>query len=105
MTEHHKLAQNAYDAKDFDKKFSKESNGSVVTLTFDLQQCLPTPNLQSGVVFYKRLLWTYDLTIFDCNDNQAHCYMWAEPEGGRGGNQIASCVSKHLKSLPLTYLG
>ncbi|CAH0407707.1 unnamed protein product [Chilo suppressalis] len=96
LQEHQNSATFAYDLKEKDKNHAKESNDTLV-LTFDLQQCLPTPYLKTGMVFYKRQLWTYNLTIHDCVGNKAHCYIWNESISGRGANQIASCVYDFLK--------
>lgn len=99
LEKHHQSADDAYKAKQDDKVAAKDEDKT--TLTFDLQQCLPTPNLQSSVVFYKRQLWTFNLTVHDCKTNQPYCYMWSETDGGRGSNQIASCIAQHLnKQLP-----
>lgn len=98
QTIHHLEADLAYKSKDRDKLISK-TNASIRTYTFDLQQCLPTPYLQNSLSFYKRQLWTYNLTVHDCATNDPFCYMWHEALGGRGGNNIASCLFKHLNSL------
>lgn len=101
QSKHHAAADNAFKMKDADKLLAK-SNNSVRVYTFDLQKCLPTPNLETSVSFYKRLLWTYNLTIHDAATNQPFNYMWHEAMAKRGGNEIASCVYKHLKTLPPT---
>lgn len=97
---HHLEADLAYKAKEFDKVLSK-NNDSIKTFTFDLQQCLPTPFLQTSVSFYKRQLWTFNLTVHDCATNSPDCFMWHEGQAKRGGNEIASCLLKHLKSLDI----
>lgn len=80
-------ADEGYLAKNADKSSSK-SNPLKKTICFDLQQCLPTPDLQSGETFYKRQLWTYNLTVHDCDSGQAFCYLWYESVAKRGGNDI-----------------
>ena len=96
---HANYAEKAYDSKRKDKIESKGAPNHK-TFTFDLQQCLPTPFLQSGVAFYKRQLWTYNLTIHDCETKDAYCCMWFETIANRGANQIASCLFQFLSTLP-----
>lgn len=100
---HHMEAQLAYDCKQRDKLLAK-TDSSIKTYTFDLQQCLPTPYLHCGVSFYKRQLWTYNLTVHDCATDVPFCYMWYESLGNRGGNDIASCLFKHIDSIDQTSL-
>lgn len=91
LINHQTLADEAYSEKSNDKLQSL-NDPTKKTLNFDLQQCLPTPQLETNVVFYKRQLWVYNLTVHDCDDGQAYCYMWSEVDGGRGANQIGSCL-------------
>ena len=38
-------------------------DANILTITFDLQQSLPTPMLSTNVVFYKRQLWTFIIHV------------------------------------------
>nr|CAH7748465.1 unnamed protein product [Callosobruchus chinensis] len=93
LAKHHQRADKGYRAKHEDKNSSK-SDLKMKTVCFDLQQCLPTPDLQSGEAFYKR--WTFNLTVHDCDDAQAFCYLWFESLAKRGGNVIGSCIIHYL---------
>lgn len=97
---HQKLADQGYAQKKLDKEMCLQTTDKTV-LVFDLQQVLATPSLTANISFYKRLLSTYNLTIRDCSkEGGTECYMWHEAIGGRGSEQIASCMFKKLQSLP-----
>ena len=92
---HKLLADQGYISKNQDKQLSKMDQARK-TLTFDLQQCLPTPLLKNSVSFYKRTLWTFNLTIYDCDEGQTYCYLWHEAVAGRGANEVGSCLFEHI---------
>lgn len=78
-----------------------KTNSTLQTLCFDLEKTLPLPRIPTNIVFYKRLLWVYNLGIHTGKENDAHCYVWVEGEAGRGAQEVGSCLRKHIKeSLP-----
>ena len=99
QSNHHKDTDVAFKMKETDKNLAK-NNLNIKVYSFDLQQCLPTPLLTSNVCFYKRQLWTFNLTVHNCVSNIPFCYMWHEALAKRGGNEIASCIYQHLLSEP-----
>lgn len=97
---HHEQAEFAYKSKALDKKQAlTDDQKRTLVCSFDLQQCLPTPMLKTCVAFYKRPLWTYNLTISDSTRRKTICYMWHEAIGKRGSNDIASCLNMFLKQI------
>ncbi|XP_067614936.1 uncharacterized protein, partial [Eurosta solidaginis] len=99
LQKHHDAADFAYACKKRDKELSLQDK-SVKMFSFDLQQCLPTPYLKASIFFYKRPLWTFNLTIHDGATNKANCYIWHETIAKRGANDIGSCIYKCLLGLP-----
>ncbi|KAG5895958.1 hypothetical protein JTB14_027958 [Gonioctena quinquepunctata] len=99
--QHLAMAEQAYNEKKRDKIQSLNTE-NIVFLSFDLEKCLATPMLQNNVSFYKRSLWTYNLTIYSCVNKKKYaiCYIWDESLGGRGGQEIASCLRHYILSLP-----
>ncbi|KAE8742178.1 hypothetical protein FOCC_FOCC012264 [Frankliniella occidentalis] len=94
---HLRKAEKAYKLKQ-EVKQKAESDETMRVLIFDLEQCLPCPDLNCGTVYYKRQLYTFNLTIYDTTSKLLHCYMWHEAEGMRGANEIASCLFEHIKT-------
>lgn len=75
-----------------------ESNGKTLVFTFlFLRKALEMPSLITSVAFYKRQLWTYNLCIYDEIQKIAYMYIWSENVASRGGQEIGSCVLKHLR--------
>ena len=67
-------------------------NSDTEMLTFDMEKLLPTPELNTGIVYYKRQLWTYNLDIHNtCTESIA----------SRGSHEIGSCILVHLCNLEL----
>lgn len=97
--DHHAVAQAAYTTKKADVLAAK-TNIEVKTVSFDLQKCLPTPHLLCGTAFYKRQLYTLNLTVYSTWDgkNAVECFLWDESKGKRGSQEIASCILKDLSN-------
>ncbi|KAE8751014.1 hypothetical protein FOCC_FOCC002099 [Frankliniella occidentalis] len=93
LQHHQNKAQKAYQIKR--KKIAEAKlDPTKVTIVFDLEQCLPVPDLPTGKVYYSRQLYAYNLTIVQ--GQTTFCYMWAEHEGKRGANEIASCIFHYI---------
>ena len=95
----HKIkAQHAYHQLKEDSMYAK-SNQDVVLLSFDLQQTLPTPQLTTNVMFYKRQLWTYNFGIHNGGTDERSAYMWHEGIAARGSTEIGLCLLRHVSSM------
>ena len=76
--------------KDQGKTQSKNEKNSAAA--FDFEQILTCPHGKSSLFYYKRKLGIYNFTMYDYEDKHVYCYMWPEFEGGRGSNEVASCI-------------
>ena len=84
-----------------DKVRATEEKDTFVSATFDLQSVLQMPSSDVSLLYYSRKLCVYNLR-FDSSapPNEAHCYCWSEVEGGRGSNEIGTCLFQWLSQLP-----
>ena len=96
---HHRRAERCYQQLREDTALA-QSDPETVTLTFDLEQSLPTPVLTTNVVYYKRQLWTYNLGIHCCGTGVGYMHVWNESQASRGSEDIGSCVLTYIKEHP-----
>ena len=102
---HHRRAERAYQQLREDTALAQCSD-DVDTITFDLQQSLPTPTLTVNVVFYKRQLWVYNLGVHDCATEGGYMHMWDESTASCGSQEVSSCIFTYLRGnrTPATQL-
>ena len=84
---------------------ARSSNNSILLCSFGFKKTLPTPWLNDPTAYYKRRLWTYNLTVQQNSvNNQVNpkFYMWHEGHGKKTANEIASCLYQYLLNLPPT---
>lgn len=75
---------------------AKTSTDTTV-ITFDLMKTLPTPVLTTGIVYYKRQLWTFCFGIHNMGTDDAYMFVWDESMASRGPQEIGSCLLHFFK--------
>ena len=99
---HKELEEKYRRMKKADMKIRREDTA---VLTFDLQNVITCPRAGVKDLFYYRKLTVYNLTgqtqTFKDRkfEKKTHCVVWHECQAGRGGNEIASSVSKLLQDI------
>lgn len=58
----------------------------------DLQKVLFTPSLDHANMFYRRKLSTYNFCLYNGGDGSSDMCVWSEVDGGRGSDEIGSCI-------------
>lgn len=84
--------------KDKCKKEAAESP-LIASPVFDLEQVFSFPMSPESLVFYKRRLTGFNLTIYELGSRDCLCNFWDETISRRGSSEIASCVYIYLKEL------
>lgn len=97
--EHWVKWQHAVESKKYDANRARLDQ-SIRVVAYDLEQNLPTPNLSTSVAYYSRLLYTYNLTVYDLVSTESVHHMWHEGMSKRGSNEINSCVYNYGITLP-----
>lgn len=86
--------------KELKEKSSKNTSKDTVSICFDLQKMMPTPDVKNSKAYYMRQLWTYNLNVHNLKDGTGHMYMWHEGQANRGCQEITSCLLKYIETLP-----
>ena len=100
LTEEENVEQESYLRRKKKARKSKKADKKSTTLTaavFDLQQVMICPKLSNGSSFYLRKLSVYNLTVLKLNNMAGYCYTWAEIDGKRGTNEIATALITWLR--------
>lgn len=96
---HQKKAEMARNGMKFDSDFAKNNSSDVTAIAFDLMKTLATPQLSTGICYYKRQLWTYCLGIHNLATGDAMMYTWNESVASRGPQEIGSCILHFVKNF------
>ena len=68
----------------------------VRVVAMDLQQTQPCPRVSTGMAYYLRKLWVYNFCVYDVTKGKATMFMWDEVTGGRGSDEVATCLMKWI---------
>jgi len=70
--------------------------------TFDLESILQLPCGQVSQLYYKHKLIVFNFTVYENPGERGCCYLWTEVDGGKGSDNIGTCLLEYLRSLPST---
>mgnify|MGYP007005565973 CR=1 FL=1 len=87
----------ALQARESLKTDKDAASNSCYVATFDLQKALPYPKLTTSIAYYKRNMYVYNFGIHSFNKNNGYMHLWDETEGGRGSQEVASLLAKHIR--------
>lgn len=59
---------------------------------------LETPCISTSIAYYKRVLYVFNLCVYDEVGRKANMFTWSENIASRGANEIGSCLLKFLKA-------
>ena len=99
LQDHHDVAEFGFQSLRNDTELAQSEPDLYAVFSFDLQQNLPTPHIQTNLVFYLRQLWVYNLGIHNVGNGNGYMCMWSENIASRGSDEIASCLLSYILSL------
>lgn len=83
-----------------EKEHDKASvSKNLVVAVYDLQATMPCPQGEVSSFYYISKLNVLNFTVTELGTNHSNCYVWHEGEGGRGVNELGSCVLMYLNNL------
>lgn len=79
------------------KEDKTSADDTCYVMTFDLEKALSFPKLTTSTAYYKRNMYVYNFGCHSFNTKNGHMFMWDETEGGRGVQELATCIVRHLE--------
>lgn len=99
---HLKKAQKFYSIKKKFKKISR-NDGTTAALTMDFQKNLPTPNITTNDVYYRRQLNFYSFNVHILSSGDAAFYTYDQTVAHKGCDDVCSMLDSFLTNfLPST---
>lgn len=90
---HHRKAEAGFTAMSQDEACS---DPDAYVITFDLQQQMYIPQLTHSEMYYSQQVTCCNLGIHDSVQGKGLMCIWTENFGGRGSQEISSCIYKYL---------
>lgn len=87
----------AKQARDTLKTDEAAASETCYVAIFGLQKALPYPKLTTSLAYYKQNMYVYNFSIHSFNNQKGYMYVWDETEEGRGSQEVASALVKHIK--------
>lgn len=78
-------------------KESAISDESICTACFGVEKTLTTPRFNASMAYYTRKLNIYNFTVYELASHQGTCHVWNETIGGKGANEISSCLWRFIE--------
>ena len=100
---HHKRYKVALENMAQDSKSCVDPLSTFSVISIDMQQVMFIPALTHSDMFYKRQLSCYNFGCHLSDCNKGYMCMWHKGTGGRGGDEIASCLLYLLNRAEITY--
>jgi hypothetical protein len=98
LRKHHEEVEEAMAEVGRDFTASTLPGSQACTVTMDLQKVFPLPKLTHSKMYYSRQLACYNFGIDIADTGDGIMCVWHEGQGGRGGNEIATCLLQAFNS-------
>lgn len=78
---------------------ARDKECKVWVFTMDLQSVLMAPLTNASAMYYKSKLVVHNFTMFNLKNQDGHCWLWHEGQGGLTANEFASILHKFVSEL------
>jgi len=73
------------------KENAKARGGGLIAITADVQAVRTIPKLNASFLYFRTKLNLHNYTIYNNSNQDIHCYVWTEINGGLSANEFTNC--------------
>lgn len=95
---HLRKAQVFYDRKSAARR-DAQMDETHAAVAFDFAKNLPSPNIATNDVYYKRQLSLYTFNVHNLADDSVHLYCYDETQGKKGADDVASMLRHFFTTI------